>query len=64
MMTKNNRKTAPVVDGNYYWVQLMIDDKHEPAIAIDLYGIMIFQFFNGVAILCDKVNDYSECNYR
>jgi len=54
----------PVVSGSYYWVKLMTDDKHEPAMAINLFGVMNFQFFNGVAIPYDKVNDYSECNYR
>ena len=53
-----------IVSGNYYWVKLMSDDKHEPAIAINLLGVMNFQFFNGVAVPCYKVNDYSECNYR
>jgi hypothetical protein len=56
--------TIPVVSGSYYWVKLMTDDNHEPAIAINLLGVMNFQFFNGVAVPCDKVNDYSECNYR
>jgi hypothetical protein len=56
--------TIPVVSGSYYWVKLMTDDKHEPAMAINLLGVMNFQFFNGVAVPCDKVNDYSECNYR
>lgn len=55
--------TIPVVSGNYYWVKLMTDDKHEPAMAINLLGVMNFKFFNGVAVPCDKVNDYSECNY-
>ncbi len=54
----------PVVSGSYYWVKLMTDDKHEPAMAINLLGVMNFQFFNGVAVPCDKVNDYSECNYH
>ena len=53
----------PVVSGNYYWVKLMTDDKHEPAMAINLLGVMNFQFFNGVAVPCDKANHYSECNY-
>ena len=55
--------TIPVVNGSYYWVKLMSDDKHEPAIAINLLGVMNFKFFNGVEVPCDKVNDYSECNY-
>jgi hypothetical protein len=55
--------TIPVVSGNYYWVKLMTDDKHEPAMAVNLLGVMNFKFFNGVAVPCDKVNDYSECNY-
>jgi len=53
-----------IVSGSYYWVKCFADDKHEPAIAINLLGVMNFQFFNGVAVPCDKVNDYSECNYR
>ena len=53
-----------IVSGSFYWVKLMSDDKHEPAIAINLLGVMNFHFFNGVAVPCDKVNDYSECNYR
>ena len=53
-----------IVSGSYYWVKLMTDDKHEPAIAINLRGVMNFQFYNGVAVPCDQVNDYSECNYR
>lgn len=53
-----------IVSGNYYWVKLMSDDKHEPAIAINLLGMMYFQFFNGIAVPCYQVNDYSECNYR
>lgn len=53
-----------IVSGSFYWVKLMSDDKYEPAIAINLLGVMNFQFFNGVAVPCDKVNDYSECNYR
>lgn len=56
--------TIPVVSGSYYWVKLMTDDKHEPAMAINLLGEMNFQFFNGVAIPCNRVTDYSECNYR
>lgn len=55
--------TIPVVSGNYYWVKLMTDDKHEPAMAMNLLGVMNFKFFNGVEVPCDKVNDYSECNY-
>ena len=53
-----------IVSGSYYWVKLMSDDKYEPAIAINLLGVMNFQFFNGVAVPCYKVNGYSECNYR
>ena len=53
-----------VVSGSYYWVKLMTDDKHEPAMAIDLLGVMNFEFFNGVSVPCKQVNDYSECNYR
>jgi hypothetical protein len=56
--------TIPVVSGSYYWVKLMTDDNYEPTIAINLIGVMNFQFFNGVAVPCNKVNDYSECNYR
>tara|TARA_R110000751_G_C13541768_1_gene455205 strand:+ start:51 stop:341 length:291 start_codon:yes stop_codon:yes gene_type:complete len=53
-----------VVRDSYYWVKLMTDDKHEPAMAINLLGVMNFQFFNGVSVPCKQVNDYSECNYR
>ena len=53
-----------IVSGNYYWVKLMSDDKHEPAIAINVSGMMYFKFFNGMAVPCYKANDYSECNYR
>tara|TARA_R110001599_G_scaffold68439_1_gene192812 strand:- start:260 stop:496 length:237 start_codon:yes stop_codon:yes gene_type:complete len=62
--TFKNNDAIHVVSGGYYWVKLMTDDKHEPAMAINLLGVMNFQFFNGVAVPCDKVNDYSECNYR
>ena len=50
-----------IVSGNYYWVKLMSDDKHEPAIAINLFGMIYFQIFNCIAVPCYKANDYSEC---
>jgi|TARA_R110000851_G_scaffold56073_2_gene131172 hypothetical protein len=56
--------TTPAVSGSYYWVKLMADDKHEPAMAVNLLGLMNFQFFNGVSAPCKQVSDYSECNYR
>ena len=62
--TEAKQCNIAIVSGSYYWVKLMSDDKHEPAIAINLRGVMNFQFFNGVVVPCDKVNDYSECNYR
>ena len=62
--TRKQQCNIAIVSGSYYWVKLMTDDKHEPAIVINLLGVMNFQFFNGVAVPCDKVNDYSECNYR
>lgn len=64
-LTKEAKQcNTAIVSGSYYWVKLMTDDKHEPAIAINLRGVMNFQFYNGVAVPCDQVNDYSECNYR
>lgn len=62
-VVKNNA-VLPIVSGSYYWVKVMTDDKHEPALAINLDNIMKFQFFNGAVVPCNMVNDYSECNYR